>query len=100
MRWRNVVTARGEPIWQTRSTEPDVDPELERRRRHERAHLARLEALLDPQAPLLGEAAVVRPDVILAEALAEVVRDALGHPARVHEDERRPRAAMSAARRS
>ena len=90
MRWSSVVTARGEPIWQTEIHRADVDPELERRRRHERAHLARLQALLDAQAAVLREAAVVGSDAVLAEPLAEVVRDALGHPARVDEDERRP----------
>ena len=60
MRWRNVVTARGEPIWQTRSTEPTSIPSSSDAVADERAHLARLEALLDAQAAVLREAAVVR----------------------------------------
>ena len=67
----------------------DVDTQFERGRRHQRAQLAVLEPLLQPQPPLLGEAAVVAGDVLLADALRELVRDALREPPRVHEDERR-----------
>src|SRR5215831_5405215 len=58
----------------------DVDAELERSGRHQRLELAVLEPLLGVETLLLGEAAVMRPDLVLAHAL--------GHPARVDEDER------------
>ncbi len=67
----------------------DVDPELERRRRDERAELAGLQALLGVEPPRAGEAAVVARDRLFAEQPRELCRDALGHLARVHEDERR-----------
>ena len=66
---------------------PDVDAELERGRRDQHAQIARAQALLDAQPPLLREAAVVRGDLALAEPLLEQVRHALGEPARVR---RRP----------
>ena len=90
MRWRNVVTARGEPIWQTRSTVPTsipsssdavatsarISPALRRCSMRSRRSFARL--------PWWA------PTRSSPEALAQVVRDALGHAARVDEDERRP----------
>ena len=66
----------------------DVDAELERGGRHQRAQLAAFQALLGVQARFLGEAAVVRGDVLLAEPLGEVAREALGLAARVDEDQR------------
>ena len=51
----------------------DVDAELERRGRDERAQFAALEALLGVEAKLLGEAAVMRGDRFLAEPLAEML---------------------------
>ena len=48
----------------------------------------RLQALLGVEALLLGQAAVMRGDLLLAEALGEMARHALGHAARVDEDER------------
>src|SRR5215471_5365511 len=66
----------------------DVDAELERSGRHQRLELAVLEPLLGVEALLLGEAAVMRRDLILADALGELARRALGHPPRVDEDER------------
>ena len=41
-----------------------------------------------PGAPLLRETAVMRRDLPLADLLAELVRDALGEPPRVAEDQR------------
>ena len=41
-RCRNVAIDRGEPIWQTRSTCADVDPELQRGRGYDRFELAAL----------------------------------------------------------
>ena len=65
----------------------DVDAELERGGGDERAQFAVLEPLLQPQPALLGEAAVVARDVLLAEPLRELMRHALRHPPRVHEHE-------------
>ena len=45
-----MASARGAPIWQTRSTCADVDAELERRGRDDDRHLARLELLLGVEA--------------------------------------------------
>ena len=67
----------------------DVEPELERRRRHERLELPGLEPLLGLEPMLLGEAAVMRGDGIVAEPLGQVPRRALREPARVDEHERR-----------
>jgi hypothetical protein len=66
----------------------DVDPELERGGRDQRAQAAGLQALLQFQAALARQAPVVRADVLVAQPLRQVVRGALGKPARVHEDQR------------
>ena len=68
----------------------DVEAELERRGRDQHLQFAALQALLGVEPRFLGEAAVVRRDRVLAEALAEVARGALGHAPRVDEDQRRP----------
>ena len=47
----------------------DVDAEFERGGGDERLQLARLEALLGVEAALLGEAAVMRRDMVFAETL-------------------------------
>ena len=49
--------------------------------------MAVLELLLDVQAAFAGEAAVVAGDALLAEAVAQVVGDALGQGAGVDEDQ-------------
>ena len=89
MRCRNVVIAARRADLADEVDGADVDAELERGGGDDGAHLAGLEALLDAEAAVLREAAVVRGDVLFAEALREVVGDALGHAARVDEDERR-----------
>ena len=66
----------------------DVDAQLERCGRDQQLQLAALEALLGIEAQLLREAAVMRGDVLFAEALREMPRGALGGAARVHEHER------------
>jgi hypothetical protein len=66
----------------------DVDSKLERRRCDERLELAGLQALLGAQPMLFGETAVMRRDVLLADAVREMPRRALGEPPRVHEHER------------
>ena len=66
----------------------DVDAELQRGGRHQRLQLAALQALLGVQPVLLGHAAVVRGDQLLAEPRRQLARHALGHAPRVDEDER------------
>jgi len=68
----------------------DIDAEFQRSRRDQHAQFASLQALLGVEAVLFRERAVVRGDGILAEPLGQMPRDALGHPARVDEHERRP----------
>ncbi len=67
---------------------PDVDAELERGRRDEGLQLAGAQARFDPVAPVLGQAAMVRGDHVVAQPLAELVREAFGQPTGVHEHER------------
>src|SRR5260370_34292946 len=59
----------------------DVDAELERGSGDDCLHFARLEALFDVQSTLLGEAAVVCSDSILAQTLGKLVSYAFGHAA-------------------
>jgi hypothetical protein len=68
----------------------DVDAELERGGGHERLEAAGLQPLLRVEAPLLGEASVMRGDRVRSEAPGEMMRHPLGQPARVGEDERGP----------
>ena len=49
-----------------------------------------LESLFGVQPQLARQAAVMREHRVLAKPLAQMMRDALGQPPRVHEDERRP----------
>ena len=67
----------------------DVDAQLERGGRHHGAQIARFEPLLHLVAALLGQAAVVACDVLLADPLGQPVRHALGQRPRVDEDQRR-----------
>src|ERR1043165_2883411 len=67
----------------------DVDPELEGRRRDQRPQRPALQPGLGVETFLLRQAAVVRGHRIFSEAVAQMPRDALGHPPRVDEDERR-----------
>ncbi len=76
----------------------DVDAQLQRRGADQRLELAGLEALLDAQAAVAREGAVVAGDGLFAETLAQVVGDALGEPARVDEDQRRAMGADRARR--
>ena len=66
----------------------DVDAELERRGGDQRLEVAGAQPRLDPVPALLREAAVVRGDDVVAEPLAELVREPLGQPAGVDEHER------------
>src|SRR5690606_39369204 len=66
------------------------DAELERRGRDQRAELPGLQPLLRVQPVLARQAAVMRGDRVLAEALGEMARDTLALAAVVGEDQRRP----------
>ena len=63
-----------------------VDAQLERGRRHHDGQLAGLEALFGCKAPLAAQAAVVRGDGVLPQALGQVQRHALDEAPRVDED--------------
>ena len=78
---------RGEPIWQTQVDAADVDAEFERGGGDEGLELTVFELLFHVQATFAREAAVVAGDAFLAEAVAQVVGDALGEGAGVDEDE-------------
>ncbi len=67
----------------------DVDPELQRGGRDERLERAGLEPVLGVEPRLLRETPVMRGHRLLAEPLAQLARDALRHPPRVHEHDRR-----------
>ena len=68
----------------------DVDAELERGGGDHRFQFARLQPLLGREAPLLGHAAVMGGDRVVAQALGQLARHALAHAAGVDEDERGP----------
>ena len=67
----------------------DVDAELQGCGGDQCLQLPGAQARLDAVAPVLREAAVVRGDDVVAEPLAEQVREAFGETARVDEHERR-----------
>jgi hypothetical protein len=69
---------------------PDIDSQLEGGRRHEGLQLALLEALFSLEALLARQAAVVTGDILGANPLRELHREALGETPSVHEHERRP----------
>ena len=85
---------RGDPVRRSDLTHqihvPDVDAELERRGRDQRAQAAGLEPGLGVEARFFREAPVMRRDRVVADPIAQMTREALGHPPRVHENERRP----------
>ena len=54
-----------------------------------RLQLAVLQPLLGVEPLFLGEAAVMRGDVVIAEAIGDLARHPFGHAARVDEDQRR-----------
>ncbi len=69
---------------------PDVDPELERGRGHERAQLTGLQPALGVEPRLLRQAAVMRGDGVLSKPLAQVPRQPFRHAPRIDEYQRRP----------
>ena len=68
----------------------DVDAEFERGGGDHRFQVAALQPLLGREAPLLGHAAVMGGDRVLAEPVGKLARDSLAHAASVDEDEGRP----------
>ena len=84
---------RGEPIWHTSSTGPMSMPSSSDAVATSASRSPGAQPGLDPVAPLLREAAVVRGDDVVAEPLAELVGEAFGEAARV----RRTRAWCGAA---
>jgi hypothetical protein len=68
----------------------DVDAELERSGRDQHFQRAFTQARLGVEAFFFRQTAVVGSDVLGAEKLGQLVRHALGEPARVHHDERGP----------
>jgi len=76
-RCRKVVIERGQPSWQTSSTSPHIDAELEAKR-WRRAHAVRsFKPLFGVEAPFLGEAPMMGGDVLGADQLGQVARGAL-----------------------
>ena len=67
----------------------DVDAEFERGGGDQRLELAALQTLLGIEPLLLGQAAVMRGQLMLAQALGQLTRRPLGHAARVDEDQGR-----------
>ena len=66
-----------------------VDPELEGRRRDDRPERTVLQSVLDLEALLAGERAVVGAHEVLAGELVQPRGEPLGEPAGVHEHDRR-----------
>ena len=66
----------------------DIDAEFQRSGRDQHPQLAALEPLFGVETMLFGEAAVMRGDHVLAEPLGQMARGALGHAARVDENQR------------
>ncbi len=66
----------------------DVDAQLQRRRRHEHTHFAGFQLAFRSQTQLAREAAVMRRHGLFPQALGQMVRHALGKPARIDEHQR------------
>ena len=88
-RCRKVKWPAGEPDLARQLDRPDVDAELEGRRRYQGAQVPRPQAGLGPLAPLGGQAAVVGGHLVGAQDLAQEVGQALGKPPGVHEHQGR-----------
>ena len=65
-----------------------VDPQLEAGGGDDRRQAARLQVVLDRQALLAGDRAVVRPDELLAGQFVQALGEPLGQPPAVAEDDR------------
>jgi len=84
---------RGDPVRRSNLAHQidmaDVDSELERCRCNERAQPSRLESRLGIEPRFFRQAAVMGGDRVLADPLAQMTRQPLRHPARIHEDQGR-----------
>ena len=78
------------PSWQTRSTWPMSMPSSSDAVATSARSFPSLSRCLGVEPGLLGEAAVVRGDRLLAQPFGELPRDPLRHPAGIDEDERGP----------
>ena len=67
----------------------DVNAKFKRRGRDQHLDLAVFQFFLCRQPQLARQAAMVGCDIFFAETLAELVRNALGHPPRIHEHQSR-----------
>ena len=96
----NRVTRASDPLEQRRDPMrranladeihvPDVDAQLQRCGGDERAQGAGLEPTLRVLPLFAGEASVMRGDRFFAEPIAQMPREPLRHPPRIHEDEGR-----------
>src|ERR1700736_3048385 len=68
----------------------DVDPKLERRRRNERSQLTTLQTIFGVEPEFGRKTSMMRRDRVRTKQFAQMMRDALGHSPRVHENQRRP----------
>ena len=98
-RCRNVEIERGEAIWQTRSTSPMSMPSSSDAVATSARSSPRLRRCSAARRCSARQAAVMRRDRVLAEALAQVPRHALGHAPRVDEHQGGAVLARSAAAR-
>ena len=80
---------RGDPIWQTRLTEPMSMPSWSDAVATTARSSPRFSRCSPSKAKPSRQAAVMREDGRFAEPFRQVMRDTLGEPARVDEDERR-----------
>ena len=88
-RCSSVAIRCGDPIWQTRSTCPMSMPSSSDAVATSARRLPALEPRFGVEPRLLRQAAVMRGHRLVAEPLAEMPRQALGHPPRVDEHQRR-----------
>ena len=86
-RCKNALIERVEPIWQTRSTSPISMPSSSEAVATKRLQLAALQALLGVEPPVPRETAVMGGDVLLADALRNMARDAFGQAAGVDKND-------------
>ena len=68
----------------------NIDAQLERRGRNQCAQLTALQSLFRIQSLIARKAAVMRGDVVTSNSLRQMARGALGEPACIDEDQRRP----------
>ena len=85
---QEAVDRAGRPDLAHQVDVADVEPEFQRRGRHQHLQVAALQPLFRVEAPFLGEAAVMSRHLGLAQPFGQVARHPLGQPARVDEHQR------------